>query len=773
MKKLYTLTISLILILRLANAQVPQGFKYQTAIRDNNGAVLANKLVAIKLSLLTGSASGTAIYSEVHKVATNDFGVANLNVGNGTASLGIFNTIDWGSNTFFLKTEVDVNNGTNYTFMGSSQLLSVPFAMYAAKSANAADDKDKDTTNEIQNINLNNNTLQLNKNGGSVDLTKYDKDSQQLVLSGNILSITKGNSIVLNGAVDLDADPTNELQNLSLNKDTLKLSQANFVVLPKDNDADSTNEIQSLSVIQNKLTISKSNQVNIDADTTNEIQSFSLNQNKLSLTKSNEVFIDADTTNEIQNISYINDSLRISKNSDLAIIPSYQTVQSSKLLYGIASGINNINLTLSNAITGYSAGMIVNFRAVSTNTSSVTVNINGFGNKAVFKNISTVLDSNDIRVGQMVSIIYDGVNFQFLVSPYANTANSAIKLNNDTTGGLVPKGTMIVSNTGDAIKGFTFEEEIRSNPFIEKLAYYNTCPSAVYGDSIYYSDKVFSLKTNLFSNKKITNFASSNSVMINGKIYYLTNTGNISTSINNIATYDPVVDTIIYKNAFLPAPGITSVLDFQVFKSIDAIYILRTTNNVSLNQTVGKLYKYNYILDTVILLNTQTISTNSCQLKMAQSKNDFYIITVCPPSQTINSFVKLSNDIVSTLAIPFPICYSGCRNEFYGSDDYILFGNYYYDPLINVWNSNYTWPENLSFFGVLNNKSYYIGGNYDVYEMDLKKPSVISPSRILSHYESINNGNFGVNKDKLFYCGNSNSINYLSASKKKYLFKKD
>jgi microcystin-dependent protein len=317
MKKIYTLIISILLILNQANAQVPQGFKYQTAIRDNNGTVLANKLVAIKLSLLMGTANGTTVYSELHKVATNDFGVANLNVGGGTILNGNFTTIDWGSNSFFLKTEVDVNNGTNFVFMGTSQLLSVPFAMYAAKSANAANDKDQDSTNEIQNISLNNNALQLSKNGGNIDLTKYDKDSQQLVLNGNTLSITKGNSVVLSGAVDLDADPTNEIQNLSLVNDTVKLSKANFVVLPKDNDADSTNEIQSLSINQNKLIISKSNQVNIDSDTTNEIQTLSITNDTLKLSKANNIILpkdnDRDSLNELQMLSISNDTLKLSK----------------------------------------------------------------------------------------------------------------------------------------------------------------------------------------------------------------------------------------------------------------------------------------------------------------------------------------------------------------------------------------------------------------------------------------------------------------------------
>lgn len=350
------------LILNLVKAQVPQGFKYQTAIRDNNGAVLANKLVAIKLSLLAGSATGTLIYSEVHKVATNDFGVANLNVGNGTVGSGNFSTIDWGSNTFFLKTEIDVNNGTNFIFMGTSQLLSVPFAMYAAKSANAANDKDQDSTNEIQNINLNNNTLQLSKNGGSVDLTKYDKDSQQLVLNGNTLSITKGNSIVLSGAVDLDADPTNEIQNLTLSNDSLKLSKSNYVILPKDNDADSTNEIQSLSVSQNKLSLSKSNQVNIDADTTNEIQSLSIVNDSLQLSKANKVAFpkdnDRDSLNELQMLSRSNDTIFLSKGNFVVLPKNIPDKQYSKSIFqSIVSTNFNLGKELSSNVSlGFADG---------------------------------------------------------------------------------------------------------------------------------------------------------------------------------------------------------------------------------------------------------------------------------------------------------------------------------------------------------------------------------------------------------------------------------
>jgi len=405
MKKFRHILIVLLLVnASFLKAQAPQGFKYQTSVRDNSGNLLANKLVAIKLSLIKDSAYGTTVYSEKFNVSTNDFGIANLNVGSGNALQGTFTSINWNTGSFFLKIDMDMNNGTNFQYMGTSQLLSVPFAMYATKSGSSVDDADKDptneiqtlsvtgnklnlsqanqvnidadTTNELQQLSLSNNTIQLNKNGGNIDLTKfavdsqllslqgntlsiskgnnvrlndidstnelqlltlvndtlklsknggninllkYAADSQSLVLSGKTLSISRGNSIVLTGAIDLDADPTNELQKISLHGDTLGLTSDTSFVLLIDNDT--LNEIQTLSKSNDTISLSKSNFIILtkdnDRDSTNEIQTLSLNRNNLALSKSNQVSIDADTTNEIQTLNFINDSLKISKGNSI------------------------------------------------------------------------------------------------------------------------------------------------------------------------------------------------------------------------------------------------------------------------------------------------------------------------------------------------------------------------------------------------------------------------------------------------------------------------
>ncbi len=231
MKRLIT---SLIFALLLTNifSQSPQYISYQAVVRNATGNILPNKLVSFKISILQGSALGSSIYAETHSKATNELGLVTLKVGGGTVLTGQFSNIDWALGNYFLKVELDVDADTNFAFMGTTQILSVPYALYAEKAGNAADDYDKDSLNEIQNINKVGNTVTLSKNGGSF----IDSDNQTLSLSGSNLSISGGNSVQIGGTVDLDWDPSNELQLLSLSNDTLFLSQGNFVLIPKEVD---------------------------------------------------------------------------------------------------------------------------------------------------------------------------------------------------------------------------------------------------------------------------------------------------------------------------------------------------------------------------------------------------------------------------------------------------------------------------------------------------------------------------------------------------------
>jgi uncharacterized protein (TIGR02145 family) len=117
-----------------ALAQTPQKFSYQTVIRNSSNQLLVGQTVGIKISILQGSANGSAVYSETHAPQTNANGLATLEIGGGSLLAGNFANINWANSPFFIKTETDPNGGNNYTISNTSQLLSVPYALYAAKA---------------------------------------------------------------------------------------------------------------------------------------------------------------------------------------------------------------------------------------------------------------------------------------------------------------------------------------------------------------------------------------------------------------------------------------------------------------------------------------------------------------------------------------------------------------------------------------------------------------------------------------------------------------
>ncbi|OCK51494.1 hypothetical protein BA768_16190 [Chryseobacterium sp. CBo1] len=136
MKKIL-LTVGILLGCHLVSAQAPEKMSYQAVMRNNSGQLLTNQNIGVKVSVLQGSPAGAAVYSERLTGTTNTNGLISLEIGSGTVLSGTFSTINWASGNYYLKTETDPTGGTNYTIAGTSQLLSVPYAMYA-KSAGSS-----------------------------------------------------------------------------------------------------------------------------------------------------------------------------------------------------------------------------------------------------------------------------------------------------------------------------------------------------------------------------------------------------------------------------------------------------------------------------------------------------------------------------------------------------------------------------------------------------------------------------------------------------------
>lgn len=164
--------------------QAPEGFKYQAVVRDASNLILANQAVGVQLTIQQGAVGGTAVYTETFSVSTNAYGLVNLEIGTGTTT-DDFSLIDWANGPFFIETAIDNTGGTSYSVLGTSQLMSVPYALYAKSAGNtptltseltndsgfitSPDDADADPSNEYNtSVVLNGTTLETTDGGGTI-----------------------------------------------------------------------------------------------------------------------------------------------------------------------------------------------------------------------------------------------------------------------------------------------------------------------------------------------------------------------------------------------------------------------------------------------------------------------------------------------------------------------------------------------------------------------------------------------------------------------------
>ena len=146
MKKLITMVI-MVLAVAVAMAQAPEKFTYQAVVRNASNALVTNTLVGVRVSILQGGASGSAVYMETQAATTNANGLVTLSIGGGNVQQGTFGNIDWSAGPYFLKTEIDPAGGNNYSVTSTQQLLSVPYALYAKEAGNSFSGDYNDLTN--------------------------------------------------------------------------------------------------------------------------------------------------------------------------------------------------------------------------------------------------------------------------------------------------------------------------------------------------------------------------------------------------------------------------------------------------------------------------------------------------------------------------------------------------------------------------------------------------------------------------------------------------
>jgi uncharacterized protein (TIGR02145 family) len=129
------LRILMLLIFPLLGiSQAPTKINFQSVLRNTNGEVVSNSAVSLRISILSGTINGSAVYIETHTKTTDTGGLMSLQIGGGTVLSGVFANINWGSSAHFIKLEADFSGGNSYVLLGTQELMSVPYALYASKT---------------------------------------------------------------------------------------------------------------------------------------------------------------------------------------------------------------------------------------------------------------------------------------------------------------------------------------------------------------------------------------------------------------------------------------------------------------------------------------------------------------------------------------------------------------------------------------------------------------------------------------------------------------
>jgi uncharacterized protein (TIGR02145 family) len=199
MKKFYIFLCLVIASLTQLQAQAPQGFNYQATVRNTTGELIINSNVYFKFNVIQGSKTAVPIFTETHDVPTDDLGQVTLIIGEGTANTGVFSEIDWSLGSYYLGIELSINGDNDYVAMGTTQLLSVPYALYAANSGNATP-----ATPDLEAVLAENNSANNQKIKNLQDPT----DAQDAVTKNYIYSKAEVDALIANIQSQIDNTET-------------------------------------------------------------------------------------------------------------------------------------------------------------------------------------------------------------------------------------------------------------------------------------------------------------------------------------------------------------------------------------------------------------------------------------------------------------------------------------------------------------------------------------------------------------------------------------
>ena len=324
MKKTALLLLSFLCI-NVLFSQAPQGINYQAVIRNSNGAAVTNTNLWLRVQLIQGSANGTIAYAEEFQVNSSTTGLVNIVIGSGTPiGAAMFSDIDWSNSPYFFEISYHTTNNPTYVSMGTQQFVSVPYSLYAETANSIANDQvndaDADPTNELQDLTLNGNDLSIT-NGSTVNLSSLQDGTGT---DDQNLTLTGTNLQIENGnSVDLSilqGGTGTDDQNLTLTGTNLQIEDGNSVDLAILQDGTGTDD-QTLTLTGNTLQIENGNSVSLSSINTDD-QNLTLTGTNLQIENGNSVDLSSiqdGTGTDDQTLTLTGNTLQIENGNSVSL----------------------------------------------------------------------------------------------------------------------------------------------------------------------------------------------------------------------------------------------------------------------------------------------------------------------------------------------------------------------------------------------------------------------------------------------------------------------
>jgi hypothetical protein len=413
----------------------PGNINYQAAIRDANGALIVNTSVNFQFSVISNSSTGNVVFQETQSSTSNDFGLVNLKIGNGTPVIGSISAVDWSDGPYSFKVEMDASGGTNFSLFGVSDISSVPYSLFADKAA-TVDSVSINQISDLPSLSISNDTIDLGSFGSLYIDGSTTNEIQDLQLNGDTLSISLNPSAT---KVDLSG----YLDNTNLTEAQVDSFANNNGYLLTEVDGSITNEIQDLTIASNVLSIT-GNSTATSIDLSGYLDNTNLTQAQVDSFVNNNGYVDTTTAQTIGGAKIFSSDLTVNGitvgqgagtgNGNGNTANGYQT------LYSNTIGSNN-------TANGYQAlkANTTGYNNTATGNAALASNTTGANNTA---NGKDALRDNTTGVNNTANGFYA---LKYNTTGYSNTANGNQALDYNTTGyynTATGNGALLFNTTG-------------------------------------------------------------------------------------------------------------------------------------------------------------------------------------------------------------------------------------------------------------------------------------------------------------------------------------